>query len=186
MFVRDFIHVERPFQRVAPQFLRDPRWLHPIVDEAVGEAARVSHALAGSTDGIDAVTNADIRLDTTPAGVRLERGAVRSRAHGLVVPISWSHVVDPTWFPPISGDLEIAPIGLSRTELVLTASYQAAGSSGDSSPDRRGDALDEAPSSAGLPDPMVVMHRVVEAGVRAFLQHLAVALEAEFVDGPRR
>ncbi len=177
MFVRDFVHVARPFQSVAPRFLRDPQWLRPIVDEAVGEAAAVAHALAGGTDR---------RLDR-PAGspedragdgfgsTRFDRGAVRSRARGLVVPIFWSNLVDVTWFPPISGDLEITPIGLSRSELVLNASYQPADA-----------LLVDTPAAEPTSSDAVRVHRVVETGVRAFLQGLAVTLETEHPgDAPR-
>lgn len=152
MFVRDFVHVARPFQSVAPRFLRDPDWLRPIVDNAIGEAAAVSRALEGAYAVVPHESELVIG-DTGPApDIQLDRGAVRSRARGLVVPIAWSHMVEVAWFPPLAGDLEITPIGLSRSELVLSASYQS-------------------------PGPHV--HRVVETGVRAFLQRLAAALEDE-------
>jgi hypothetical protein len=158
MFVRDFVHVAKPFQSVAPQFLRDPSWLRPILDEAVGVAAEVSRALE---DGDAAPSGASELVigDTAPLGVQVDRGAVRSRPVGLVVPIAWSHPVDPSWFPPITGDLEIAPIGLSRSELVLSARYGSA------------EVLEAS-------NPRVV-HRVVETGVRAFLVRLAGTLEAD-------
>lgn len=182
MFVRDFIHVARPFQSVAPSFLRDPRWLGPIVDEAVCEAARVSRALVGSPDPTN---DAGASIEAAP-GVRLDRGAVRSRVRGLVVPIFWENDVERTWFPAISGDLEIAPIGLSASELVLSASYRspealnrpADGPLADEPFD------DPVPESAAA-DPALV-HRVVETGVRAFLQSLAVTLEAGLTGGPER
>lgn len=171
MFVRDFIHVARPFQTVAPRFLGDSGWLLPIVDEAVDEAARFSRALGGSPEEAgDAIAHA-----TPTPDVHLDRGAARSRARGLVIPISWSNVVEHAWFPPISGDLEIAPIGLSRSELVLSASYQSP------------EALD-APPGQPLVEPssthLAVVQRVVETGVRAFLQNLAVTLETEPAECP--
>lgn len=182
MFVRDFILVAQPFQSIAPHFLRDPRWLRPIVDEAVGEAARVSSALAGSpVPAGDLWGDVTIELGGDLAGeqiVRLDRGAVRTRARGLVVPIAWSHAVDLSWFPPISGDLEIAPIGLRRSELVLNATYQ-----GPEHLDEIGPPPGARPGDA-TPVDSVVVHRVVETGVRAFLQHLALTLESEHPDGP--
>ena len=173
MFVRDFIHVAQPFQTIAPRFLCDPGWLRPIVDKAVDEAARVSRALAGSPEEVgDAIAHT-----ATAPEVQLDRGAVRSRARGLVVPITWSNVMEHIWFPPISGDLEIAPIGPSRSELVLSASYQSP------------KALDP-PREQALVEPAAahpaVVHRVVEAGVRAFLQNLAITLETEHAESPRR
>jgi len=177
MFVRDFILVARPFQSVAPRFLRDPRWLRPIVDDAVDEAARVSNALAGSpVPSGDLRGNVAIELERAQT-VRLDRGAVRPRARGLVVPIAWSHAVDLSWFPPISGDLEIAPIGLSRSQLVLNATYQG--------PDQVDDITGPtARTGAAAPIDSVLVHRVVETGVRAFLQNLAAALEADQPEGP--
>ncbi|HEU5302757.1 MAG TPA: hypothetical protein VFW06_11025 [Acidimicrobiia bacterium] len=177
MFVRDFIHVARPFQSVAPRFLGDPRWLGPIVAEAVCEAARVSRALVGSPD---CTKDADASVVSLP-GVHLDRGAVRSRAWGLVVPISWEDAIEHTWFPPISGDLEIAPIGLSASELVLNASYRSTETLTLLGDDQI-DGPEPEPSTAH-PD---LVHRVVETGVRAFLQNLAAELETEPTDGPGR
>jgi len=177
MFVRDFIHVARPFQSVAPRFLRDPRWLGPIVDEAVGEAARVSRALVGSPDFAE---DADASV-VSPLGVHLDRGAVRSRARGLVVPISWEDPVEHPWFPPISGDLEIAPIGLGASELVLSANYRSTETLVLLGDDRIHGPAPE-PSTA---HPALV-HRVVETGVRAFLQNLAAELETEPTGDPER
>ncbi|MFO7590572.1 MAG: hypothetical protein R6X23_06705 [Acidimicrobiia bacterium] len=177
MFVRDFIHVARPFQSVAPWFLRDPRWLGPIVDEAVCEAARVSRALVGAPDPTN---DAGASIEAAP-GVRLDRGAVRSRVRGLVVPIFWENDVECTWFPAISGDLEIAPIGLSASDLVLSASYRS-----PEALNRPADApFDDPVPESATADPALV-HRVVETGVRAFLQNLAVALEAGLTGGPER
>ena len=182
MFVRDFILVARPFQSIAPRFLRDPRWLRPIVDEAVGEAARISSALAGSpVRAGDHRGEVAIELGGDLAGeqiVRFDRGAVRTRARGLVVPIAWSHAADLSWFPPISGDLEIAPIGLSRSELVLSATYQGPEPLDEIGPPPGARPGDAAPVDSG------VVHRVVETGVRAFLQQLALTLESEHPDGP--
>lgn len=177
MFVRDFILVARPFQSIAPRFLRDPRWLHPIVDDALSEAARVSSALAGSpAPSEELLGEVAVDIDLEQA-VRFDRGAVRPRARGLVVPIAWSHAVDLSWFPSISGDLEIAPIGLSQSELVLNATYQG--------PDQPDDtiAATQRPGDATLVDSALV-HRVVETGVRAFLQNLALTLETEHPAGP--
>lgn len=170
MFVRDFVHVARPFEAIAPRFLRDPRWLRPIADEAVGEAARVSEAIAETPDRIaDGVGDPGPR---SQLALHLDRGAVRTRTRGLVVPISWSDGAALPWFPPLSGDLEIAPIGLSQSALVLSASYP-------------GPELLEPPSAADdrrLPSPAAdhaMVQRVVEAGVRAFLLRLASTLERE-------
>ena len=159
MFVRDFVHVARPFQRVAPRFLRDPHWLRPLVDDAVHQAAAVARALEGVCAGIPHESELVIGAPVPASDMQLDRGVVRSRARGLVVPIALSHMVDATWFPAITGDLEIAPIGPSRSELVLNARYQT--------PE-----MPDAPSQQ-------VVHRVVETGVRTFLQRLAAALEDE-------
>ena len=162
MFVRDFVHVARPFQSVAPRFLRDPGWLRPIVDDAVDEAAAVSRALEGACPGTPREAELVIGNTAPLPHVQLDRGAVRSRPRGLVVPIAWSHMVDVSWFPPITGDLEIAPIGLSLSELVLSARYQTP----------------EVPDASSLQ----AVHRVVETGVRAFLERLAGTLESEHPD----
>ncbi len=61
MFVRDFVHVERPFEAIAPRFLEDPGWLETLLSSASGATA-----------------------------VRCKRGTVRRRADTLVVPMHWA------------------------------------------------------------------------------------------------
>jgi hypothetical protein len=68
MFVKDFVHVDRPFEALAPRFV-DAAWLEPLVARAIGDG-----------------------------DLRCERGVVRRRLDALVVPMRWTmaHVALPS------------------------------------------------------------------------------------------
>jgi hypothetical protein len=93
MFVKDAIHIERPFEDVAPRFLSNPGWLEPLVSAAVGEPS-----------------------------VRCRRGTARHRADSLVVPMRWAIDAEAS-FPSLDGDLVIAPIGTAQSRLLFEATY---------------------------------------------------------------
>lgn len=95
MFVRDFVYIRRPFETVAPRFVRDPAWLDPLVAAAVG------------------VTTG-----------RCERGTARHHADTLVVPVRWvlDEAAPNAW---LDGDLLIAPVGHDECQIALTAQSAA-------------------------------------------------------------
>jgi len=141
MFVRDFIHVGQPFEVVAPRFVSDTSWLAPIAEEAAVVARDVALSL-----GPDHPANGHV------GDVRCEIGPVRARAHSILVPM-W--LLNDGWdssFPDLTGDLEIAPVGSSRSLLALGATYRR--------PTREREALQR-------------MERATEAGVRTFLNGIA-------------
>ena len=150
MFVRDFFHVQRPFEAVAPRFVKDARWLDPSVGDAIHEAVALARILGRASGASDS--------GTSPSAERfgrahVDRGELRTRANGLVLPIQWSNQFEPSWFPALECDLEIAPMGSSASELVLNASFDTK--------------ID-----------IVLAQRVVEMGVRAFLRNVAIVLES--------
>jgi hypothetical protein len=101
MFVRDVVQIERPFEVVAPRFLRNPAWLEPLLWSVDGEVA-----------------------------ARCQRGTARRRADSLVVPIRWA-LADTAAFQSLEGDLAIAPDGPTRSRVTFEATYSLAESSGD-------------------------------------------------------
>ncbi len=120
MFVRDFIHVEQPFENVAPRFVADARWLHALAEDAAAEADQVSTALRAPVgDGRNRI--------------HCETGPVRVRLDSLVVPMSMSGAgvsESGAELPPLEADLEVSPLGPDRSQLTLSATYRRAGATG--------------------------------------------------------
>jgi len=115
MFVRDFIHVEQPFENVAPRFVADARWLHVLAEDAAAEAHQLSTRLgAPAGDGRDRV--------------HCETGPVRVRLDSLVVPMSMSGSAGA--LPPLDADLEVSPLGPDRSQITMSATYRRLGATG--------------------------------------------------------
>jgi hypothetical protein len=92
--------------------------------------------------------------------VKLEVGEPLKRDEVTVVPLTWRATATPGLFPVMSADLEIAPLDAELTQLTLRGRYEPPlGAVG-----RRLDRL--------------LMHRVAEASVRAFLGQLVATLSA--------
>jgi hypothetical protein len=145
MFVRDFIHMAQPFERVAPRFVSDTSWLVPIAEEAADVARSVAVTLLGQ----------DQFAPPPPGEVRCEVGPVRARAHGIVVPMWLIDRRGHTALPDLTGDLEVAPVGSNRSLIALGATYRR--------PTRDPDAIHR-------------VERATEAGVRTFLEGIALVL----------
>jgi hypothetical protein len=108
MFVRDFIHVDRPFEVIAPRFLG-----HDLPMESLAFAA-ISEACASlSTVDPEVVTD----------GLRFTRGPLRPRGEAIVVPVRCVNERHRAGPASIDGELEVAPLG-ARTELGFEASYR--------------------------------------------------------------
>jgi len=114
MFVRDFIHVDRPFEVVGPRFVGTDL---PIEELAI--AAMTDACASAPHDGGSAIDDGGPALD----GLRCTRGALRSRGEAIVVPLRWVSDERPAGPASLEGELEIAPVG-SSTELGFEASYQ--------------------------------------------------------------
>jgi hypothetical protein len=83
-----------------------------------------------------------------------------SRSHGDVTPLafSWQATGTGSLFPALDADLELSPLGEGRTELTLRGRYQPPGGA-------LGRRIDE-----------LLLHRLADATVRAFLSSLAARL----------
>ncbi len=81
MFIRDFIHVDQPFEVVAPRFVSDTAWLVPIAEAAATTARDVATQVARGAGG-DGPNPTPSR-----APVRCEVGPVRARAGSILVPL---------------------------------------------------------------------------------------------------
>lgn len=143
--------LDRPFEKVAC-FL--------------GETARC-HALLGEAMEIARSEGEGIRARVGPAGwpsafsktVDIHFGPSRSLRDSLIVPISWQARSGPSLFPRLEGDLELAPFGPEQAELVLRARYEPPG------------------GALGRRIDRVLLHRVAESTLRAFLGSIGAAME---------
>lgn len=158
MFVRDFIHVDQPFEAVGPRFVSDTSWLTPIAVEAAQVARDLALRLADRTsrngpahDARDA-HEADAGPDPTGGPIRCEIGPVRARARGILVPMWLVNERGTALLPDLTGDLEVAPVGATTSLIALDATYQR--------PTREHDELRR-------------VERATEVGVRAFLSGIA-------------
>ena len=114
MFVRDFIHVDRPFEVVAPRFVSDTGWIAPIAEEAAADARDVAVSLLGHRPTGPA----------EPGRVRCEVGPVRARKSSILVPMWLISERTEAALPDLAGDLEVAPVGVHRSLVAFAATYQ--------------------------------------------------------------
>lgn len=152
MFVRNFVHVDRPFEDVAPRFVTDTSWLRPLAEAA-------SKAALEMVDALDARSVEPEPASSPIVGrsqiCRLRIGPARARGSSLLVPVWLAADHAGAVLPDLTGDLEVAPVGPTRALVAFGATYQR--------PD---------PGAAATS-----VERATEAGVRRFLSGIAAALE---------
>jgi hypothetical protein len=148
MFVQDFMIVDRPAGEVVDE-LHDGAVLGRAAEEAGEE---LSH----------------LRVKVGPKSwppllaktVEVTLGPVRRHDDATLLAFSWQASGHPSLFPALDADLEVSPLGESQSELSLRGRYEPPGGA----PGRVADRL--------------VLHRLADATVRAFLSRLALRLEA--------
>jgi hypothetical protein len=148
MLLHDFAFAPVPAERVCDRILADDgEWLSPLAAEAMGEG----EALRVRVGPLNA-------LPMLGKTVRVQVGQPLRRGDVTVVPLTWTATAAPGLFPVLSADLEIAPLDSHLTQLTVQGRYEPPlGALG-----RRLDRL--------------LMHRVAEASVRAFLSRLVSTL----------
>jgi len=158
MFVRDFQIVQRPFTVVDGAIRSDPS---ELLSEAL-HAARVE--------------GERLRGGVAPAGwpsplavtVDLVTGPLRSHGDALLLTFAWDANQSRSLFPHFDADLELAPFGRERSQISLSGNYVPPGGAIGKGIDR------------------LVLHRVAESTIRAFLVQLLHALEARGEESPGR
>lgn len=156
MFVRDFVHVDRPMEVVRPRFMAGAdEWLAPLASRAFAAHEELREQLAPTGRRGQACAT------ECASKVLLEVGVVRLRDDALVLPLLWDVSFSAVPFPPLLADLEVAPIGSARTLIAFSGTYE---------PPRDG---------LGRRDDELLLHRLTEASVRSFLTEIARVLEGE-------
>ena len=108
MFARDFVHLDHPFERVAPRFTGMGLRLEPIVASVLAEVPVPAGAVRGPGS-------------PWPPAPSCVRGPTRAREGSLIIPMSWSFDPDPWELSPLKTDLTIAPIDATQCVVSVEA-----------------------------------------------------------------
>jgi hypothetical protein len=148
LLIHDFVDVNRPLEAVRGRFDGDGRWLAPLASAAEedGETLRLRIGPSWAAGRV-------------AREVRVSLGPPHDRADSLVMPVAWKAVGLQALFPLLDGDVELAPLGVDRCRLSLSASY--------------------APplGELGIRLDRALLHRVAESTVRSFLNRVAKSLQ---------
>ena len=148
VFVQDFMIVERPCREL-------------VAELEVGAAMLFSRSLGEAEADLDRLRvkvgpeNWPVLLAKT---VEVRFGPVRSHGDVTLLAFSWQATGTGSLFPALDADLELSPLGEDRTELLVMGRYQPPGGP-------LGRRMDE-----------LLLHRLADATVRAFLSRLAARL----------
>jgi hypothetical protein len=150
LFVQDFMIVDRP--------------CHELVAELEGGAGVLFRQSLGEAEAdLDRLyvkvgpENWPVLLAKT---VEVRFGPLRRHGEVTLLAFAWQATGSGSLFPARDGDLELSPLGETRTELTLRGRYQPPGGA-------LGRRVDE-----------LLLHRLADATVRAFLSSLAGRLAA--------
>jgi len=149
MLVHDYVYVPLAADRVRDQILSGSgAWLSPLAVAAAGEGEAL-RLRVGPT----------LALPLLSKTVAVETGDPLVRGDVTVVPIVWRATGAPGLFPVLAADLEVATLDPHLTQLTLRGRY-------------------EPPLGAlGQRLDRLLLHRLAEASVRAFLRRVAEALD---------
>ena len=154
MFVRAFTDVPVPFAPAEEALLRTPETWVPGL--AIDADDRGEHLMA--------------EVGVGRPGLRIEKrvgigiGAPMRFPTKTVLPITWHAAGAKGLFPELEGDLEIAPMGATRSQLSLSAQYVPP------------------LGMAGKLVDRALLHRVAEATVKDFVERTAHVLQGLALD----
>lgn len=150
MFIRYFLDLPDPFDRVEAALLSEPsEWIPGIARDADDAGERL-------LSEIGFALTADRRVDKE---VEIAIGAPSRSDTQTRLPMSWTATGPTQLFPSLEADLEVASLGPSRTQISISGRYRP-----PLGP--LGRMLDRA-----------MLHRVAEATVKDFLDRLGTALD---------
>lgn len=150
VFVRYFVEIPAAFQEVEEALLRSPdRWI-----------PRIAHDANERGGGLLAEVGFRLPARRVMKEVEIELGEPLRLVSKTLLPLSWRATRLQGLFPVLEGDLEVAALGSSRTQLALSARYQPPLGTVGRAADR------------------ALLHRVAEATVKDFVDRVARAIEA--------
>jgi hypothetical protein len=149
MFVRYFLVLDDPFERVEAALLADPSSWVPGMARAADDLGQRLLADVGFA------VNEDRRVDKE---VEVSFGEPYRALTKARLPMSWKATGPQRLFPSLEADLEVAAIGANRTQVSISARYRP-----PMGP--LGRAVDRA-----------LLHLVAEATIRDFLDRVGEAI----------
>ncbi len=149
MFIRYYLDIPLRFEDVEAALLAQPEaWVPGLARDAEHRSERLLAEVGFAFDH-------EHRLDKR---VEIEFGEPYRMPSKTLLPMAWSPAGAQQLFPALDADLEVAPLGPSRTQLSISARYRPPMGA-------VGRALDRA-----------LLHRVAEATVKDFLDRVGDAL----------
>ena len=148
MFIRYFLELDDPFDRVEAALLADPSTWVPGMARAAGELGERLLTEVG-------FPVEDRRMDKE---VEISFSEPYRSASATRLPMTWKATGAQRLFPLLEADLEVAGLGATRTQLSISARYRP-----PLGP--LGRVLDRA-----------LLHRVAEAAIKDFLDRVGAAI----------
>ncbi len=150
MFIRYFLELQLPFDDVEGALLLAPdEWVPGLASDAEDRGERLLAEVGFGTDGRRIEKQVELELE--------EPLRISSKT---ILPIAWRATGAERLFPSLDADIEVAPLGPSRTQLSISARYRPPLGA-------LGRAIDRA-----------LLHRVAEATVKDFLDSVGESLLA--------
>jgi hypothetical protein len=149
VFVRYYVMISRPFPEVETEFTTGAEhWMPAMAQHANGHGVKLLSELGF-----------DVGQRRIGRRIEVKLGAPRRTAGVTLVPVRWQAATKAGLFPALEGQLEIAKLGLTTTQVGLSASY-------------------EPPLGlVGKIADRALLHRVAEATVRDFMERIGDRLQ---------
>jgi hypothetical protein len=149
MFLRYFVVIARPVEEIeAALAIGAQKWMPALAWKSNGHGQRLLSELGF-----------EVGKRRMAKRIEVEIGAMRPMSGVTLLPIRWKAASHAGLFPALDGQLEIAPIGKTKTQLGLSASYEP---------------------PLGLLGKVVdraLMHRVAEITVKDFVERIGDKLQ---------
>jgi len=148
MFLRYYVELDLPTERVEPALLESPSsWLPALVDGAVERAEPLLAEVGVGSNGLRVAKRVVVRL-----------GQPIKFPSKLSLPMTWEP--GGRLLPTLNAELEVASLGRARTQLAISGRY------------------DPPLGTVGRTVGRLALHRVAEATIKDFLDRVAVAIAA--------
>ena len=114
MLLRYFVVVARPIEEIEAELLTGAQnWMPDLAWKSNGHGLRLLSELGF-----------EVAKRRIAKRIEVELGAPRQMTGVTLLPIRWNAASHAGFFPALEGQLEIAPIGKTTTQIGLSASYE--------------------------------------------------------------
>jgi len=149
MFLRYYVTIRKPADEIEASFARGVEsWMPALVQEVNGQSMHLLSELGF-----------DIGKRRIGRQIDVSVGQPRKTSGATLVPISWQAASASWLFPALDGQLEIAALGATTTQLGLSATY------------------DPPLGLVGKIADRALLHRVAEVTIKDFLEALGARFE---------